>query len=96
MKEVKGLLKEIHEEIKKNNSFPHNDCHDVEHLFPAHSLRDIDTFLVDDVNLEKRKRGLYNLLLTTPAPNEKAFRRGLFARLFTRKFIKSTRWPSKE
>lgn len=93
MAEVKELLKDIKETLKDNHKFPHNECHDVSHLFPAESLRDLNTFLVEDGNLEKRKKGLYNMLLLIDSPDQGAFRRAFIDALFKRELCQELRWP---
>lgn len=67
----------------------------VHEFFPLKSADDLDRFMdVGKGNFEKRKSGLYDLLLTVVSPNASAFSQGLINALFDSSYIKNYRWPS--
>lgn len=93
VKEVKGLIQSVLKEVKLLSAFPNNEVQDVSGMFPVHTLREIDLFLLDDGSFERRKNGLYNYLLLTEHSTQRKFRAAFIHALFYRDLIKRVRWP---
>ena len=93
MKELKEICLSLRKDVQQMSAFPTNEFVDVSNMFPVHSLREIDVFLMEDGNLEKRKNGLYNYLLSTPHPKQSKFRSAFVHALFFRDLVEKVRWP---
>ena len=93
VQQIKEDVKTILKEVRELSNYPKDQVIDVSKIFPVHTLREIDLFMMDDGNFEKRKRGLYNYLALTEHPTQKKFRGAFIHALFRRELIKKVRWP---
>lgn len=91
--ELRGLCKDIKEEIAKFTFHMEMNTHDVSSFFPANDNATILRFMEQDGEFNSRRHGFYELLKTCVSVSQKKFTDSLINTLFTVHYKSNIRWP---